>query len=475
MPNMVGFVQKRNPVDTDDQQVSPPPNRPATAQKTRDAVEHNGNLVFDTDTEGFDATQSSIDGQDHGASDDFQDGEAYEPNDEQANQVYFGNVPPAPDELDSLMSQMERYNGHAGYNEPDSYPSTTSGEPDQVYFSEDEVERDQLQPQSGAKQHRDFPMTRDLQRNVTSTPLVIQNQPPRTQHAKDAYKVTAKPTILQKDVQRQKSQSKSQAVSQPVAKHALGQSQTTAQTAPIHQAAAMVPVEQPDQAHRQSARAQTTTATHRQKHVNEVDHRHRHINEVASHHQQRTSRAGYEEQHLNNIHSRQHNEFHQQQQGVEDLPEELYGQDIYAGVLDYELDKLYEKDFDELQNEPFDGPPHEDVHDAPSDSSSKPLEERLAAFSQLDVQSQRELFSSLEIEQWEEAGDWFQKRFSEIFGKLKAARRNRRDKASEFEQRIAQRQQAVTKKRKITDDALSEMKRTGNLVLTPKKKQRVAE
>lgn len=471
MPDMKSFIRKRHPVDADDHQVSPPPNRPATAQKTRDAVEHNGNLVFDTDTEGFDATQSSIDGQDHGTSDDFQDGEESDRDAELADQGYYQNAMPAPADkvaqIDILMSQMKRDMAHAAYDDPDSYPPTTSGEPDQIDFSEDEVETDQFHAQSHAKQHLDFPMTKDLQRKVTSAPLVIQDQPPRTQHPKDAYKVTAKPTIFQKDVRHQKSQTKSQAVSRPGTKHAPGQFQTTAQTSPIHQVAAMVPVEQLDQAHRQSARAQITTATYRQKHVNEV----------ASHRQQHTRRADLQEQHLKNIHPQQHNGLHQQQQQqrTEDLPEEHYEQDTYAKDLDYELEELYEKDFGDLQNEPFDGPPREDVHDAPSDSSSKPLEERLAAFSKVDVQSQRELFSSLEIEQWEEAGDWFQKRFSEIFDRLKAARRNRRDKASEFEQRIAQRQQAVTKKRKITDDALSEMKRTGNLVLTPKKKQRVAE
>ena len=323
-------------------------------------------------------------------------------------------------------------------------------------------------------------MIKNSQSNVNSTPLVVQNQPPRTQHAKDMFKVTAKPTILQKHVQHKKSQSKTQGVSQPVVNHTLGQFQNTAQATTMHQATATVPIEQPDQAHRQSARAQITTATHRQKHVNEVDHGHKHLNEIASRHQQHTRRAGSQEQCLNDIRPQHHNGFHhhqQQQQGVEDIPEEHYEQDMYTEGLDYERDKLYEKDFDDLQHEPFDGPPREDILDAPADSSSKPLEDRLMTFSQLDVQHQRNLLSSLDIEQWEEAGDWFQQRFSEVFAKLKTARRKRRDLASTYEQRIAQRQQAVAKKRRITDDALSEMKRTGHLVLegTPKKKQRSTE
>jgi F0F1-type ATP synthase membrane subunit b/b' len=98
-------------------------------------------------------------------------------------------------------------------------------------------------------------------------------------------------------------------------------------------------------------------------------------------------------------------------------------------------------------------------------------------FTNLDVQRQKELFSSLKIEQWEEAGDWFQGRFSEIFQKLKDARKKRRELASAFEKRIAQRQQALTKKRNITEEALSEMRKSGTQVLesTPRKKQRFTE
>lgn len=475
MAGMNNYVHIRN-----DHLDLPPPDRPATAQKTRNGPERDSNLAYDTDTEGFDATGYSLDEQDHAASDGLQDEEEYDPNDEQADQGYHGNVPLARNELDSLMSQMNWNKARSGYNNTDSYPPTTSGEPDQIGYSEDEVEPDQLQAQSRAKQRRDFPMIKNSQSNVNSTPLVVQNQPPRTQHAKDMFKVTAKPTILQKHVQHKKSQSKTQGVSQPVVNHTLGQFQNTAQATTMHQATATVPIEQPDQAHRQSARAQITTATHRQKHVNEVDHGHKHLNEIASRHQQHTRRAGSQEQYLNDIHPQHHNGFHhhqQQQQGVEDIPEEHYEQDMYTEGLDYEIDKLYEKDFDDLQHEPFDGPPREDILDAPADSSSKPLEDRLMTFSQLDVQHQRNLLSSLDIEQWEEAGDWFQQRFSEVFAKLKTARRKRRDLASTYEQRIAQRQQAVAKKRRITDDALSEMKRTGHLVLegTPKKKQRSTE
>jgi hypothetical protein len=361
------------------------------------------------------------------------------------------------------MSQMQKNPAHSGYTNPDSYPSTTEGEPDQIDHFEHEVVPDHPQTQSRTKH-----MTGDSQRNVASTPLVFQTQPPHAPLSKNAFKVVPNPTILPRDVQHQKkSRSKTQVIPQPVPKHAPEQLPTSSQAATMHQAAAIVTIEQPGQAYRQPARGQITTADHRQKYTNEA----------GGHHQQYTRGTYPQGQHVNGVHPQQHNESHQQQQGVEDLSEEEYEQDTYPEDLDYEPEELYAKDFDDLQKEPFDGAPREDIHDAPSDPSSKPLEERLSAFAELDTRRQRELFASLDIEQWEEAGDWFQKRFSDIFDKLKAARRNRRDLASRFEQRIAQRQQALTKKRKVTDDALSEMKRTGKLVLvnTPKKKQKFTE
>ncbi|KAI4733528.1 hypothetical protein E4T50_15911 [Aureobasidium sp. EXF-12298] len=482
--NMNKFVRERNPVDTDDHHIPPPLDRPATAQTTRNVVEHNG---YHTDTDGFDDTRSSLGENDHAASDDFQNAEGYDAYGDQADQGHYETDHPAPAELDHLMSQMQKNAAHSGYTNPNSYPSTTEGEPDQTDYSENEVEPDHPQTPSRAKH-----MTGDSQRNVASTPLVSQTQPPHAPLSKNAFKVVPNPTILPRDVQHQKkSRNKTQVLPRPVPKHALEQLPTSSQAATMHQAAAIVTIEQPGQAHRQPARGQIITADHRQKYTNEA----------GGHHQQYTRGVHPQEQYVNGVHPqqhngvhlqqhngvhpqqhnavhhRQHNGPHQPQQGVEDLSEEDYEQDTYPEDLDYEPDELYAKDFDDLQREPFDGAPREDIHDAPSDPSSKPLEERLSAFTELDTHRQKELFASLDIEQWEEAGDWFQKRFSDIFDKLKAARRNRRELASQFEQRIAQRQQALTKKRKITDDTLSEMKRTGKLVLvgTPKKKQKFTE
>jgi hypothetical protein len=464
MPGLQSFVNRHEFDGTNDHRVQPHPDRPPTAQKTRMSIEHNGRHVYDTDAESFDATQSSLDEQDNPASDHFQNGE-------EGDQYYHqaGNGYHEAGGLDDMMSQMNKDMAQRpDYDNPDSYPPTTSGEPDYIDESGDEDELEHPQAQSRAQQHRDFPTTNDSQKNVASTPLVIQTQPPRTQPSKDEFKVTTKSTQIQKHVQHQKKfQSKPQVLSQLAPKHVPDQFQATAQTTAVHRTDAIVPLQQPAQARRQSARAQPTAADYRQTHVDEP----------SSHHQQNVRRFEPQEQHLNTVPPHQHDATHQQQQGVEEDPEEFYGQDTRSEYLDYELEKLYAKDFNDLQNDPFDGPPREDVRDVPTDDSSKSLEEKLMIFTNLDVQRQKELFSSLKIEQWEEAGDWFQGRFSEIFQRLKDARKKRRNLASAFEKQIAQRQQALTKKRMITEDALSEMRKSGSQVLesTPRKKQRFTE
>ncbi|KAH0002758.1 hypothetical protein KCU78_g14210, partial [Aureobasidium melanogenum] len=460
MSGMNKFVRHRNPEDSDDQWAAPHPERPATAQTTRNVYKRNGHHMYDTDTEDFDATRSSLHDQDYPASEASHDEEEYDQYGDSAFPMHPGNGRHAGGlELDGLMSQMEQHMARSGHANPDSYPPTTTGEPEPDENFEDEVDIEHAQAQVRHEQPRDLYPTKIPQKQINSTPLPIQSQPPCTQQYKDQFKVTTNPTISQKDVQRQKMpQSNTQVISQPVAKHVAEQFHATAQTATNHKSTARVP----DSTHQQPARAQITTANHRQQHANEPDH----------YRQQHVKKVNHQDQHLDEFQ-------HQQQYGIEEPPEDNDEQNTHSEeeeALDYRLEELYAKDFVELQNEPFNGPPREDVHDTQSDLS-KPLSERLEAVAKLDVRRQKELFSSLQLAQWEEAGDWFQERFSEIFGKLKAARKKRREMASEFEQQIAQRQQALTKKRKITDDALSEMKKSGSLVLesTPKKKQRFRE
>ncbi|KAG9947707.1 hypothetical protein KCU85_g5527, partial [Aureobasidium melanogenum] len=454
------FVRNRNPENPNNQQAAPHPDRPATAQSTRDLHERNGHHMYGTETDDFDATRSSLNDlndQDYNGQDGFEDREEDDQYDDQAFPIHQGNGHLAGGlELDALMSQFHHNTARSGHAGEESYPPTTSGEPEPDEDFENEVDVEHAQAHSRVEQPLDIHNTKIPQRQFASTPLPIQSQPPRVQQCKDQFKVTTKPTISHKDVQQRqkKPQNKTHVVSQP--SHIPEQFETTIQVATNHKSTARVP----NLTHQQPARAQTTTANHRQRHTNGIDH----------HRQQYIRRVDYQEDHLDGLHN-------QQQHGMEESPEDNHEQSTHSDeVLDYELQELYAKDFAELQDEPFDGPPRGEVPDTQSDLS-KPLSERLKAVAKLDVRHQKELFSSLKLEEWEEAGDWFQERFSEVFGKLKAARKKRRQMASGFEQQIAQRQQVLTKKRKITDDALTEMKKSGSLVLTstPKKKQRITE
>ncbi|KAI4723510.1 hypothetical protein E4T48_00226 [Aureobasidium sp. EXF-10727] len=464
MSGVAKYVHGRNPEIVDDPRVSTHPDRPATAQKIHRAHERNDHHVYDTDTESFDATRTSFDDQDHAASDDFQDGAGYDQYGEQSSQDYDGHGFRALgmdlNVINGMMSTLYETQDslrHPGHAEVGSYPPTTSGEPDPMEDSSEGAEFEHPPAQLRPEQLHDVYKTKDSQRHTASPALPVQTKPLRPQHHKEEFKIPTKSTISQKHVQHQKRfQAKAQPVSEPVVQNVPEQLQAPAQKAAIHKSAARVANEQPHQAHRQPSHAQNAKVNYHQQQVNEADH----------HHQQYMRRANHQEQHLNGFD-------HQQQHGIEESLEENYEQNTHIENLDHNLEELYAKEFDELQKEPFDGPPREDVHDAPSDPS-RPLDERLASANDLDVPGQKRLFSSLSIEEWEEAGDWFQERFSEVFGKLKDARRKRRNLASEFEKRVAERQQALNKKRKITDDALSEMKKSGSQVLmgTPKKKQK---
>ncbi|KAK5721751.1 hypothetical protein LTR15_006342 [Elasticomyces elasticus] len=136
-------------------------------------------------------------------------------------------------------------------------------------------------------------------------------------------------------------------------------------------------------------------------------------------------------------------------------------------VLDYDLPALYKMEYDELKAATFDNDPNSNAASVEGQS----LEEKMQNASSLQPKLQASFFTTLDIGQWEQAGDWFLGRFGEIMGQLKRVRQEKRKAAREFEDEIEKRYNAIDKKRKFTDDALSDMKMSGGKVLqgTPKK------
>ncbi|KAI6869405.1 hypothetical protein KC343_g7823 [Hortaea werneckii] len=139
--------------------------------------------------------------------------------------------------------------------------------------------------------------------------------------------------------------------------------------------------------------------------------------------------------------------------------------------LDYEPQELRSMDYRTLKGTTFDFEPNSSRFTLPNAQPTDDLTQKLFAASELDRRDQAKFFASLTIDDWEQAGDWFLDRFGDVMKRLKEARREKREAAKRFEDEVEHRHDAVSKRRKLTDDALREMKTSGALVLqgTPRK------
>jgi hypothetical protein len=157
----------------------------------------------------------------------------------------------------------------------------------------------------------------------------------------------------------------------------------------------------------------------------------------------------------------------------EDPDEQPEPQVFREEPLDYDLEELYNKDYASLKGEPFDHSPHAQpfvIHGLPDTAI---LTDKLVRLNGAEPQTQASFFTSLNIDEWEEAGDWFLDRFGETIKRLKDVRREKRKAARAFEDEIEVRETAVSKKRVLTRAAMVEMKTSGAAVLqgTPGKKR----
>lgn len=141
--------------------------------------------------------------------------------------------------------------------------------------------------------------------------------------------------------------------------------------------------------------------------------------------------------------------------------------------LDYDLEELYNKDYASLKAGPFDHSPHAQPFVVPGLPNTAALTDKLVQLNGAEAQTQSHFFANLNIDEWEEAGDWFLDRFGETIKRLKDVRREKRKAARAFEDEIEVRETAVNKKRALTRIAMSEMKSSGAAVLqgTPGKKR----
>jgi hypothetical protein len=158
----------------------------------------------------------------------------------------------------------------------------------------------------------------------------------------------------------------------------------------------------------------------------------------------------------------------------EDPAEQLEQQEFNVDSLDYGMAELYNKDYSSLKAEPFDRPPNAQPFTDHGLPESAVLTEKLPHLSSAAPKTQSDFFASLNIDEWEEAGDWFLDRFGDTIKKLKDVRREKRKAARAFEDEIEIREAAVSKKRSLTQAAMGDMKASGAAVLmvTPGKKKK---
>ncbi|KAF2684330.1 hypothetical protein K458DRAFT_417913 [Lentithecium fluviatile CBS 122367] len=133
-----------------------------------------------------------------------------------------------------------------------------------------------------------------------------------------------------------------------------------------------------------------------------------------------------------------------------------------APIEDYDDQILFNKTYDELKAEDFDTVPRGKPQVLSEDMIQKPLEERLDhVHKHLDTGDQDKFFRALPTREWEEAGDWFLEKFSDIIKRTKEARQKKRKLASDFEDEIEKRYRHVAKRQQQVQDALEKMKAQG--------------
>lgn len=157
----------------------------------------------------------------------------------------------------------------------------------------------------------------------------------------------------------------------------------------------------------------------------------------------------------------------------EGADEQIETQASHETLLDYDQSELLTKDLQSLQAEPFDQCASAHPFNLADLSDSATLPEKMARIASTEQKTQVQFFASLNVDEWEDAGDWFIDRFSETIKSLKEVRRAKRKAALAFEEEIGQREVAADKKHALTTAALGEMKMNGMAILqgTPRKGQ----
>lgn len=131
-------------------------------------------------------------------------------------------------------------------------------------------------------------------------------------------------------------------------------------------------------------------------------------------------------------------------------------------IGDYDIPQLFNMKYDELRAEDFDKEPRGKTQVLSNDMQNRELEERLVYVQKnLAPNNQDQFFRTLPTSEWEDAGDWFLGRFGDIIKRAKEARQTKRKLARNFEDEVEKRYRKVAKRQQNVEAALGEMKEKG--------------
>lgn len=139
---------------------------------------------------------------------------------------------------------------------------------------------------------------------------------------------------------------------------------------------------------------------------------------------------------------------------------------------DYDDKALSGMNYAELRHQPFDFDPSTAmVRDATPDVIDRGST-KIEQFQHLGAAEQQKLFANMSMEEWEETGDWFVDKFTDIMQRLRANRKAKRETIERFENEASQREEMVRKQSDDVEQKLRKMKEDGLKVIGAKRRSK---
>ncbi|KAH6632747.1 extracellular mutant protein 11-domain-containing protein [Chaetomium tenue] len=137
--------------------------------------------------------------------------------------------------------------------------------------------------------------------------------------------------------------------------------------------------------------------------------------------------------------------------------------------LDYNDAELHAMSYSDLRGQAFDFDPQTAaLQQTSAPPAGGSIEERLEHYKRKGSMDQHEFLARINVDEWDEAGDWFLARFGDIMLRLKQARRNKRRLVQEFEDEVATREEAVRGKIEGIGRTLEDLRQEGQTMMEGK-------